>query len=58
MELLNPGGTLVFSTNLKRFKMEEERLSAYPIADITRATIDKDFQRHPDIHHCFLITAS
>ncbi|MCW8194131.1 bifunctional 23S rRNA (guanine(2069)-N(7))-methyltransferase RlmK/23S rRNA (guanine(2445)-N(2))-methyltransferase RlmL [Proteobacteria bacterium 005FR1] len=58
MELLNPGGTLVFSTNLKRFKMDEEQLSAFRIADITRATIDRDFQRHPDIHRCFLITAA
>lgn len=57
MELLNPGGTLVFSTNLKRFKMDEEQLSNFRIQDVTRATIDRDFQRHPDIHHCFLITA-
>jgi 23S rRNA (guanine2445-N2)-methyltransferase / 23S rRNA (guanine2069-N7)-methyltransferase len=57
MDLLKPGGTLVFSTNLKRFKMDEEQLSAYRIVDITRATIDRDFQRHPDIHRCFLITA-
>lgn len=57
MDLLKPGGTLVFSTNLKRFKMDEEQLNTYRIADITQATIDRDFQRHPDIHRCFLITA-
>lgn len=56
MDLLKPGGTLVFSTNLKRFKMDYDELDKYQIADITKATIDKDFQRRPTIHHCFLIT--
>lgn len=57
MDLLKPGGTLVFSTNLKRFKMDDEQLARYRIADITKSTIDKDFQRHPNIHQCYLVTA-
>jgi 23S rRNA (guanine2445-N2)-methyltransferase / 23S rRNA (guanine2069-N7)-methyltransferase len=58
MDLLNPGGTLVFSTNLKRFKMDYAQLAHCRIDDITAATIDRDFQRHRNIHQCFLITAS
>lgn len=58
MDLLKPNGTLVFSTNLKRFKMGYEELGSYRIADITKSTIDKDFQRHPNIHQCYLITAA
>src|SRR5690606_24827821 len=54
MELLRPGGTLVFSTNLKRFKLDAGQLSGFTIEDISRSTIDRDFQRHPDIHQCFL----
>src|SRR5690606_17103271 len=57
VELLNPGGTLVFFTNLKRFKLDHEQLSGYHIVDISKTTIDKDYQRHPDIHQCFLISA-
>ncbi|MEX1033667.1 MAG: bifunctional 23S rRNA (guanine(2069)-N(7))-methyltransferase RlmK/23S rRNA (guanine(2445)-N(2))-methyltransferase RlmL [Cellvibrionaceae bacterium] len=56
MDLLKSGGTLVFSTNLKRFKMDEEYLGKFRVDDITKATIDKDFQRRPTIHQCFLIT--
>ncbi|MGQ9427410.1 bifunctional 23S rRNA (guanine(2069)-N(7))-methyltransferase RlmK/23S rRNA (guanine(2445)-N(2))-methyltransferase RlmL [Gilvimarinus sp. F26214L] len=58
MELLKPGGTLVFSTNLRRFKLDHDSLAAFSIEDFTRASIDRDFQRNPSIHQCFLITAT
>ncbi|MGI1678291.1 MAG: bifunctional 23S rRNA (guanine(2069)-N(7))-methyltransferase RlmK/23S rRNA (guanine(2445)-N(2))-methyltransferase RlmL [Cellvibrionaceae bacterium] len=56
MDLLNLGGTLVFSTNLRSFKMDQEVLSKYAVDNITRQTIDVDFERNPRIHQCFLIT--
>jgi len=53
--LLAPGGLLVFSTNLRRFKLDRDALSGLEIEDITRRTIPKDFERNPRIHHCFLL---
>ncbi len=55
MELLKPGGLLLFSTNLRSFKLEREALSRYAIEDITDATLDPDFQRNRKIHQCFTI---
>jgi 23S rRNA (guanine2445-N2)-methyltransferase / 23S rRNA (guanine2069-N7)-methyltransferase len=53
--LLEPGGTLVFSTNLRRFRLEQEALAGLEIEDITRRTIPADFERNPRIHQCFRI---
>ncbi|WP_197702688.1 bifunctional 23S rRNA (guanine(2069)-N(7))-methyltransferase RlmK/23S rRNA (guanine(2445)-N(2))-methyltransferase RlmL [Sulfuricaulis limicola] len=54
--LLEPGGVLIFSTNLRRFKMEREAFAGLHVEDITRKTIPKDFERDPKIHQCFRIT--
>jgi len=56
MELLNPGGTLYFSNNLRNFKLEEDKLSGFKLLDISQQTLDKDFQQNPKIHHCWKIT--
>ncbi|MBC7984705.1 MAG: bifunctional 23S rRNA (guanine(2069)-N(7))-methyltransferase RlmK/23S rRNA (guanine(2445)-N(2))-methyltransferase RlmL [Candidatus Obscuribacterales bacterium] len=54
--LLAPGGTIVFSNNYTRFKIDREALKEFHIDDITRATIPKDFERNPKIHSCFLVS--
>jgi 23S rRNA (guanine2445-N2)-methyltransferase / 23S rRNA (guanine2069-N7)-methyltransferase len=54
--LLAPGGLLVFSTNLRKFKLDTGALPGLVAEDITRKTIPKDFERNPKIHHCFRIT--
>ena len=51
--LLSPGGTLIFSTNFRRFRLEREGLAEFAVEDISRATIPKDFERNPRIHQCF-----
>ena len=56
MVLLAEGGELLFSTNLRRFKMNEAELGDYTIEDITRHTIPEDFSRNQRIHQCFRIT--
>jgi 23S rRNA (guanine2445-N2)-methyltransferase / 23S rRNA (guanine2069-N7)-methyltransferase len=56
-QLLAPGGTLVFCTNLRRFKLDEAALPALAFENITRATIPKDFAGNPRIHACWRITA-
>lgn len=55
VELLSPGGTLVFSTNLRSFKLDEQGLDDLQVQDISTETIDQDFKRNPKIHRCFLI---
>ena len=58
LALLAPGGVLIFSTNLRKFKLDREALAGLKIDDITRRTIPPDFERNPRIHQCFRITRS
>jgi len=55
--LLAEGGTLVFSTNFRRFKMDVEALAGagLHVGDVSEETIPPDFARNPRIHRCFLI---
>ena len=53
LRLLAPGGTLLFSCNLRRFRLDTEALVNAQIQDITRATIPRDFARSPHIHRCW-----
>lgn len=57
MGLLRPGGTLVFSNNFRRFKMERGALEGFEIDDISAQSIPLDFARNQKIHQCFLIKA-
>jgi 23S rRNA (guanine2445-N2)-methyltransferase / 23S rRNA (guanine2069-N7)-methyltransferase len=53
--LLAPGGVLIFSTNLRKFKLDRAALADLKIDDITRRTLPPDFERNPRIHQCFRI---
>ncbi len=55
LALLTKSGTLYFSTNFKRFKMESQLFSEAVIEDISRSTIPDDFSRSPKIHYCWKI---
>jgi 23S rRNA (guanine2445-N2)-methyltransferase / 23S rRNA (guanine2069-N7)-methyltransferase len=55
MQLLRPGGRLLFSTNYTRFKIDAAALAEYTIDDVSEATIPKDFERHARIHRCYAI---
>jgi 23S rRNA (guanine2445-N2)-methyltransferase / 23S rRNA (guanine2069-N7)-methyltransferase len=55
MKLLRPGGRLLFSTNYTRFKLDAEALTDFAVEDISARTIPKDFDRHSDIHRCFVV---
>ncbi|WP_339615289.1 bifunctional 23S rRNA (guanine(2069)-N(7))-methyltransferase RlmK/23S rRNA (guanine(2445)-N(2))-methyltransferase RlmL [uncultured Gilvimarinus sp.] len=57
MNLLDEGGVLYFSNNLRSFKLDEEALSGYQLEDISKATIDQDYSRNQKIHQCWRITA-
>lgn len=58
MARLAPGGTLVFSNNQRRFTLDAELAEYYAVENISAETFDPDFQRRPDLHHCFLIRHS
>lgn len=55
MARLAPGGTLVFSNNQRRFKLDEGLSERYAVEDITSRTFDPDFQRRTNLHHVFLL---
>jgi 23S rRNA (guanine2445-N2)-methyltransferase / 23S rRNA (guanine2069-N7)-methyltransferase len=55
MSLLSKKGVLVFSNNLRRFKLSPEVGERYTLTDMTRASIDKDFERNSQIHQCWKI---
>ena len=52
---LAPGGTLIFSTNFRRFRMDERILEDFTVEDITSETIGKDFENDQNVHKCYLI---
>jgi 23S rRNA (cytosine1962-C5)-methyltransferase len=44
MRILKAEGTLFFSTNFTKFQLEEEKINAASIKDITKATTPFDFE--------------
>ncbi len=56
LALLTGEGILYFSTNFKRFKLDELGIINANIENISAATIPEDFSRSPKIHYCWKIT--
>jgi len=51
---LADGGVLYFSNNFRRFRLDEEALSAFAtVEDISASTIPPDFVRNPRIHRAW-----
>ena len=59
LAVLAPGGTLIFSNNFRRFKLDaaltEDSERGIRVEDKSRWSIDRDFQRNPRIHQCWFI---
>lgn len=53
MQHLTRDGILIFSTNFRKFKLEESLLREYAVQEITDETIPPDFQRNRRIHRCW-----
>ena len=51
--LLADGGRLIFSNNLRKFRIEKDQLREFKIEDISAQTIPLDFERNPRIHNCW-----
>ncbi len=56
LSLLTADGILYFSTNFKRFKMDEAAIKQAVIENISPSTIPEDFVRNPKIHYCWKIS--
>jgi 23S rRNA G2069 N7-methylase RlmK/C1962 C5-methylase RlmI len=55
--LLSPGGTILFSNNLRGFVFDAELAKEWSVQNITSRTIPEDF-RNERIHHAFLVKPS
>jgi 23S rRNA (guanine2445-N2)-methyltransferase / 23S rRNA (guanine2069-N7)-methyltransferase len=56
VKLLGTGGTLIFSTNRRKFELDSGALEDLDVEDITDKTIPRDFtKRRQLIHRCFEI---
>jgi len=55
MQSLSSQGLLIFSTNHRRFKLDESLTESYQLEDYSKQTIDKDFARNVRIHRVWLI---
>ncbi|MGB0647540.1 MAG: class I SAM-dependent methyltransferase [Bradymonadia bacterium] len=53
-KLLNPSGQLWFSTNKRRFKLDERIQARWTVEDLTHQTQPEDFRRRP--HQCWRIS--
>lgn len=56
LRLLNPGGQLIFSNNMRKFKLDTEAFTKVTIENITQKTMPKDFQRNSKIHQAWLFS--
>ncbi|MCB1821420.1 MAG: bifunctional 23S rRNA (guanine(2069)-N(7))-methyltransferase RlmK/23S rRNA (guanine(2445)-N(2))-methyltransferase RlmL [Candidatus Competibacteraceae bacterium] len=57
LKLLTPDGLLIFSTNQRRFRLNQEALTDWRIEDWSRQTLPLDFARDPKIHQCYALRA-
>jgi 23S rRNA G2069 N7-methylase RlmK/C1962 C5-methylase RlmI len=53
-ERMSPGGVIYFSTNFRRFKLDEPAPAGLQAREITRQTLPEDF-RNERIHRCWRI---
>lgn len=53
--LLAPQGVMIFSNNLRSFKMDAAGLPGLKIEEISGSTLPADFARNPKIHNCWRI---
>jgi 23S rRNA (guanine2445-N2)-methyltransferase / 23S rRNA (guanine2069-N7)-methyltransferase len=54
-EMLAPQGVLIFSNNLRSFKMASDQLPGLKVVEISERTLPVDFARNPRIHNCWQI---
>jgi 23S rRNA (guanine2445-N2)-methyltransferase / 23S rRNA (guanine2069-N7)-methyltransferase len=55
MHLLNRDGLLIFSTNRRRFELDPLLAKQFAVEEMTRWSLDRDFERSTHIHQCWFI---
>ena len=55
VDLLEPDGVLLFSTNRRKFRLDEEALGGLVVEDLTHQTTSEDFKRSRTGHRCWLL---
>ena len=50
---LRPGGTVLFSTNARRFKLDLDAFSDVEVVETSAERLPPDFARNPRIHRCW-----
>lgn len=55
MSHLATGGLLIFSTNFRRFQLEDRLPTLYDIKEISKESVPFDFSRNERIHRCWEI---
>ncbi|TGN41889.1 bifunctional 23S rRNA (guanine(2069)-N(7))-methyltransferase RlmK/23S rRNA (guanine(2445)-N(2))-methyltransferase RlmL [Marinobacter confluentis] len=55
MQRLTSEGLLIFSNNFRRFKLDDSVEADYAVLEVSKDTLDKDFQRNARIHRCWHI---
>lgn len=55
---LSPAGKIVFSNNLRQFKLDKDALenAGFNIENISQRTLPEDFKRNPKIHQCWILS--
>lgn len=55
---LSKTGKILFSNNLRQFKLDEDSLSemGFQIENISKRTIPIDFARNQKVHHCWILS--
>ncbi|MER2555927.1 MAG: bifunctional 23S rRNA (guanine(2069)-N(7))-methyltransferase RlmK/23S rRNA (guanine(2445)-N(2))-methyltransferase RlmL [Candidatus Competibacter denitrificans] len=56
LRLLAEHGSLIFSTNRRKFQLDQAALADWQIEDWSRRTLPLDFSRNPHIHQCWRFT--
>ncbi|PCH86046.1 MAG: bifunctional 23S rRNA (guanine(2069)-N(7))-methyltransferase RlmK/23S rRNA (guanine(2445)-N(2))-methyltransferase RlmL [Piscirickettsiaceae bacterium] len=55
-QLLTKKGTIIFSTNFRKFKFDENALENLSAQNISQKSLPKDFERNPKIHYCWSLS--
>jgi 23S rRNA (guanine2445-N2)-methyltransferase / 23S rRNA (guanine2069-N7)-methyltransferase len=55
MEVLASDGLLIFSNNKRKFRLDDELAELFEVEDVTRWSLDTDFERSTHIHQCWFI---
>jgi 23S rRNA (guanine2069-N7)-methyltransferase / 23S rRNA (guanine2445-N2)-methyltransferase len=55
LQRLSKSGQIIFSTNFRQFKLDQENLPNVTISNWTTRTLPEDFARNPKIHQCWLL---